>query len=292
MNEKIIAVTTHPDGSNNKRCIDGKQRLTAILRFMEGLIPYMPAESHESWYYKDSTATRKVFPPAHALKFANTQLVCVEYSDLDPADECDVFSRVQKGVPLTPAEKLGASCTPRSNWIKELCCGEVIQKLPIRKERGCDFRVVGGIVYNIAHWPRATDASAFAKWVQEAEPVPAALQKDVEDTLNVMSRIPFNLNGRRLKRISPLEMIGQGILIHAKRQQRGTDKSELQTDSEALHKEIQEEFHDLRLNKRCGTWVLSWVKARLRPGSLKRAKEEEDDEGGMHSSKRLTVRKE
>ncbi|KAG2018750.1 hypothetical protein CC2G_008144 [Coprinopsis cinerea AmutBmut pab1-1] len=35
----IFATKTHDDGSETKICIDGKQRLTSIRRFMDGLIP-------------------------------------------------------------------------------------------------------------------------------------------------------------------------------------------------------------------------------------------------------------
>lgn len=42
-------------------------------------------------------------------RFLLQELLCAEYSDLERKQEEDLFSRVQLGVPLTPAEKLRAS---------------------------------------------------------------------------------------------------------------------------------------------------------------------------------------
>lgn len=42
-------------------------------------------------------------------RFLLLELLCAEYSDLERKQEEDLFSRVQLGVPLTPAEKLRAS---------------------------------------------------------------------------------------------------------------------------------------------------------------------------------------
>lgn len=42
-------------------------------------------------------------------RFLLLELLCAEYSNLERKQEEDLFSRVQLGVPLTPAEKLRAS---------------------------------------------------------------------------------------------------------------------------------------------------------------------------------------
>ncbi|KAJ3509364.1 hypothetical protein NMY22_g16323 [Coprinellus aureogranulatus] len=42
--------------SETKVCIDGKQRLTSIRRFMEGCIPHKDPETSEKWYYIDNPA--------------------------------------------------------------------------------------------------------------------------------------------------------------------------------------------------------------------------------------------
>jgi len=52
---------------------------------------------------------KKVLPPAVKSRFLQTEILCVEYDSLGPEQEEDLFSRVQLGVPLTPAEKLKAS---------------------------------------------------------------------------------------------------------------------------------------------------------------------------------------
>ncbi len=284
----FTAVNLYEDGTETKTCIDGKQRLTSIHRFMDGLIPHQdPHTGHKYWYNADVPgSSRRILPAQYQRLFANKQVVCVEYTDLSPKDERDIFQRVQMGVALTPAEKLGANDTHRSRWVKELCANDIIVSLPFLKKRGSDFRVVSSVLLTLNNWRAARDASAaVAKWVESTEEISTTFKEDVEETFNVASRLKFDTDGSKVKRLSPIEMIAQLCLLHVQRLA-GLNERELQKEVNALHIAMKEsDLTDLRMNNRCGTWVVAWIKARVAanstksPKKRKRSDSDDSDEG-------------
>ncbi|KIK68384.1 hypothetical protein GYMLUDRAFT_237447 [Collybiopsis luxurians FD-317 M1] len=162
----IFAVKTFEDGTENKTCIDGKQRLTSIHRFMDGLIPHRdPITGEKLWFKNDpsesssSAAKRRLLPEKYRTMFANKQVVCVEYSDLTDGDERDIFQRVQLGMALTSAEKLHVINTPRARFIRDLLLEYVSEdtlgssSIPWDKNRGSDFRCISQAVYLMDKWP-------------------------------------------------------------------------------------------------------------------------------------------
>lgn len=67
---------------------------------MDGQIPFQDMDSNEKMYYKDTGAAlsgkgknkvRKLVPEKYRRLFANKQIVCVEYSDLQDEDEREIF---------------------------------------------------------------------------------------------------------------------------------------------------------------------------------------------------------
>uniref|UniRef100_A0A0W0GDG2 GmrSD restriction endonucleases N-terminal domain-containing protein n=1 Tax=Moniliophthora roreri TaxID=221103 RepID=A0A0W0GDG2_MONRR len=159
----IFSVTVHTDGSEARTCIDGKQRLTSIRLFMDGLIPHKDPHTSQQLWYRDIPGASKggnkiLLPEKYRQIFANKQVVCVEYGEVSPSDERDIFRRVQLGMALTPAEKLQANSTPRANFVRELVntyCTESslgTRQVSWHRERAGDFYVF------------ATAACCLAKW--------------------------------------------------------------------------------------------------------------------------------
>ncbi|KAL2354570.1 hypothetical protein BJ546DRAFT_843645, partial [Cryomyces antarcticus] len=96
-------------------CVDGKQRLTSVSKFVRGHIG-----CHDK-YYRDkldeegkpeATRRRLILPEDVKRNFRAKTFVCYEFSNLSPKQEEDLFARVQLGVALTPAEKLQAMDGP------------------------------------------------------------------------------------------------------------------------------------------------------------------------------------
>ncbi|KAJ7833522.1 hypothetical protein B0H14DRAFT_2256663, partial [Mycena olivaceomarginata] len=70
----------------------------------------------------------KILPPKFRNIFDSKAVVCVEYQNLDDADEREIFqvlffccsAWLSHGVALTPAEKLKVISTPRATFVRAL----------------------------------------------------------------------------------------------------------------------------------------------------------------------------
>ncbi|KAJ7884329.1 hypothetical protein B0H14DRAFT_2564386 [Mycena olivaceomarginata] len=193
----IFAVNSFDDGTETRTCIDGKQRLTSIHRFLMAL----DRETGEKYWYRDNPdyrtrTAKKIFPPKFRNMFDSKAVVCVEYQDLDDADEREIFQRVQLGVALTPAEKLKVISTPRATFVRALQ-----DDFLNNEEAG-----LGG------------DALAWdptEKWLADTAPMNPAFAASIENTYRVFEalvREPRNSAG--FAKIAPVEFIMIGILVH------------------------------------------------------------------------------
>ncbi|ESK94278.1 hypothetical protein Moror_8263 [Moniliophthora roreri MCA 2997] len=187
----IFAVTTHDDGSESRVCIDGKQRLTSIRLFMEGMIPHKDPHTGQQFWYKDNPGKpgrKTILPEKYRTIFANKQVVCVEYGELKQCDERDIFRRVQLGVALTPAEKLQAISTPRADFIRGLLnrynTDQTLGHPDISwdKERARDYHVFALAVYSLDKWKSNNKDKNLAlagiaqieKWLSEKVDAPTS----------------------------------------------------------------------------------------------------------------------
>lgn len=100
-------------------CIDGKQRLTSVKRFTEGLVPCHDRDGRK-WWFRDSAESggnsvrgRKYLPQAAQAEFWKKTFLCYEYVGMTDDQEHELFERVQRGNPLTPAERFQAK---KGDW--------------------------------------------------------------------------------------------------------------------------------------------------------------------------------
>lgn len=154
----ILAYRVEDDGTESRTCIDGKQRLTSIHKFMDGQIPHRDHYTGQLFWFKDNGDNRgrgkkTLLPEALQKTFCNRQIVCVEYIDLKDSDERDIFKRVQLGVALTAAEKMNVISTPRADFIRLLMerylTTETLgnPEIPWNMTRGTDFKCLASSVY-------------------------------------------------------------------------------------------------------------------------------------------------
>lgn len=101
-----------PDGRVLFVCVDGKQRLTSVISFMRGLISCTDHRNAGWWYCNTTSHARRVLSEHARREFEEKEFMCFEYWELTAAQEEDLFARVQKGVPLTAAEKMRAHSGP------------------------------------------------------------------------------------------------------------------------------------------------------------------------------------
>ena len=104
-----------------RTCIDGKQRLTSILKFMEGEFPIKI--DGKAWWFKDTRTGGKgrgknVLPEKAKQEFEALEILCMEYKGLRQSKEIELFQRVQEGKPLTAAESLKATVGPWQDFAR------------------------------------------------------------------------------------------------------------------------------------------------------------------------------
>jgi hypothetical protein len=81
--------------NGNYNCIDGKQRITSILKFLNNEIYY--SLNDKEIYFND-------FDEQSKESFLNRQFQTCLYQDLDYDIELEIFRRVQKGEPMSKME--------------------------------------------------------------------------------------------------------------------------------------------------------------------------------------------
>ncbi|KAJ2923067.1 hypothetical protein H1R20_g14026, partial [Candolleomyces eurysporus] len=220
----IFAAQPLDDGSEIKVCIDGKQRLTSIRRFMDGLIPreFVPSPpaqvpdtkvgaridkdptTGERWYFKDvpnGKKSRKILPDKFKRVWFDKQIVCVEYQDITDENEREIFQRVQLGMALTPAERMQGHNTPRCRFVRHLVFKHITEgllapgtspttNLPIGLDwafaRGADFRCIASVVFYLdKEGKKIPDGSSLEPWLRDAKAeLDPKLKKNIEDAFD------------------------------------------------------------------------------------------------------------
>ncbi|KAG2155210.1 uncharacterized protein EDB93DRAFT_1129448 [Suillus bovinus] len=310
----IFVSHQHPDGSETKTCVDGKQRLTSIYRFMAGQIHHKDPQTGDRYWYKSNASNQGGRSPSYILPdkyqrlFANKQIVCIEYQDLPDSEEREIFQRVQLGMALTPAEKLQVINTPMSSFVRQLEVEYFGQDKPLggdaldwERSRGGDFRCIAQALYCISKYPSLQSVGTvlqIEKWLhnptrrtksKKKESEDEDLTKDelylssIHDTFRVFSQLVSDPDLRPIFlqpgwRISPVEFITICLLISVEK-----DKLELRALAEKLgrmREVVREEHVDIRMNARVAKTLLDFVKgigSQVQSTSGTKRKLEEED---------------
>ena len=104
--------------NNSKVVIDGKQRITSIIRFRRNEISVELDD--EILYYSclpldvNLSKNARIMNDKEKTIFGNINLNCVTYKDISYEDQLLIFNRIQKGVQISSADLLKASA-PNQN---------------------------------------------------------------------------------------------------------------------------------------------------------------------------------
>ena len=134
VNRGIVPTTIiiNDDQENDERvCIDGRQRLTTILKFLSNdicLTKFKDDDSVEHIYfseapdnYEDSEKCKtRVFTNKERAVFNSRQLSVVTYRNLTYDEQLDIFNRIQKGKTLKNGELAATYFTNDSNNLIKL----------------------------------------------------------------------------------------------------------------------------------------------------------------------------
>ncbi|OJT05809.1 hypothetical protein TRAPUB_3342 [Trametes pubescens] len=318
----IFVVHTTDDGGERRVCVDGKQRLTSIHRFISGEIPYKDAFTGEKFVFRDDTAVKgQLLPEKYKKLFTNKQIVCMEYQDITSENEREIFQRVQLGMALTPAglhiihylrlhftqnslffaERLQAVSSPIANFIRELLEKYVEDQLSTTIEwdtsRANDFRGLASSVYTMSKWPHITTLPSIGvieKWLHDSEALDEELQQDVHNTFQLFCQLAKDKKLNKcfwlpnIKKVAPMEFLCISLLIHSFK--RKMTMAQLSESISLLRKDIRTEEKDVRQNVRTMKQVLAFLKG-LHPSQLKaqsgepaagKRKRNSSGEGGDH----------
>ncbi|KAH8995990.1 hypothetical protein EDB92DRAFT_2112744 [Lactarius akahatsu] len=223
----IFAVSQSSDGTERRVCIDGKQRLTSIQKFMDGLIYHKDEDSKRKYWYKQKAGKPgKQLPPKYKRMFSNKQIVCIEYMEITEDDEREIFRRVQLGMALNYAEKMKAEApTPRQTLIHELVqeFSMSLRSLGFNDRRDAAFRWIAQSLQTVLDprpiIKRTTSTTAQqTTWLKDTAPLDPAWKKRVQHSykllIDTLSAYPDCLKvSRGPATIAPIDLVMMVLLV-------------------------------------------------------------------------------
>lgn len=269
----VFAVHLDEDGEEVRICVDGKQRLTSIQKFMDGQIPYKDSKTKKTFWYTvpDNLMRQRQLLPLDAKRmFSSKMLTCMEYRGLSPAAEREIFQRVQMGVTLTMAEKLQAISSPWADWIAVIESrhvqveGGLTSLLDWDTKRGRDFQNIAYMMYCCDGLPTTEQVPSnqkLEKFLSRVDPPRPAFQKEMEEVLEAFWKIASNpsLNHglRNGKRLAPVEFIYIGVMLFILRSRSIEERAKAVS---YLRDSVRKEFRDIRTNGLVCKymWTLIW----------------------------------
>ncbi|THH18787.1 hypothetical protein EW146_g2255 [Bondarzewia mesenterica] len=263
----IFTVRKDEDGEETRVCVDGKQRLTSIQKFFDGQIGYRDPHTKKLWWYtcpESSKSSRNEMPIEGKKMFADKYITCVEYSNLTPEAERDVFQRVQLGVALTAAEKLQAISSPWAAWINGLESRYVSSEdgltdvIKFDTKRGRNFQNLAHLIYCCDGLPDqfVPTQTKIEKWMYRNDQPPQEFQEAINEVLSKLWHLASQkLTNQAFQKITaqvaPVEFVYFGVLLYVMRDNEYTDEDRAEC-LYALRKELRESEKDIRLNTRLG----------------------------------------
>ncbi|KAH9850438.1 hypothetical protein C2E23DRAFT_887336 [Lenzites betulinus] len=276
----IFVVHASEDGAEERVCVDGKQRLTSIFRFISGDIIYKDPFTNEKFVYREGGGAKgQLLPKKYQKLFMNKQIVCMEYQDISPENEREIFQRVQLGMALTPAERLQAISTPLTRFVRKLLDEYVVEKLAVNIEwdtsRANDFRGLAAAVYCMSRWPKLSTMpsnSTIEKWLHSSEDLDESVKEDISNSYQLFSQLAVDKKLKQcfwlpnVKKVAPVEVLSISLLIHAFKSK--LTLTQLAESITLLRKTIRDMEKDVRQNSRTMKHVLTFLEG-LHPSQLK-----------------------
>ncbi|KDQ10126.1 hypothetical protein BOTBODRAFT_190726 [Botryobasidium botryosum FD-172 SS1] len=256
----IFRVVDVGDGNEKRICIDGKQRLTSIQRFMDGLIPHVDSITKKKYYFKGEGSGRQLLPPSYIKQLKHKQVVCIEYRELPDHYEREIFQRVQLGMALTPAERAQAISAPWADYIHDLLKhffegnNNLNDNVDWVSDRGKAFAVCSQMAFAIEKLPdyNACSMTVVEAWLQRSTPS-ESVKTTVHKVLHTFLSIARDPKDKRALqepavRVAPVEMIGIGLLIAHHRAR--LSQSELASAIIELRRYVRSLHTDIRSNSK------------------------------------------
>ncbi|KAA1476388.1 hypothetical protein DENSPDRAFT_843331 [Dentipellis sp. KUC8613] len=261
----IFSVSVERDGSEKRTCIDGKQRLSSIQRFMDGLIFLRDEETKDRFWFK---MRKPQLSEKYKKLFQNKQIVCIEYSDLSDEDEREIFRRVQLGVALTPAEVMRAeSYSPRVQLVESIVDAYMPRLDGVfNQKRGAPFRWVAQSLFMLQNWPLprhiATSKDGLQKWVKDAVPVDSDFVDKSKDAFQILTDLVIEDSTllhvtKGPPKIAPIDLVAMITLIYVLKDR--LSRKHLITAIKKMRQLVRDTFPDLMWNSKTLTVYFDFI---------------------------------
>lgn len=171
-------------------CVDGKQRLTSLFKFMSGEIGFLD-NSHppKKWYYchptingvLTPTSSRNICPDGLKKFFDEKVFCCYEYDHLTQETEETMFQLVQRGIALSPAEKMRAMSTEWARFTRIYEDDYAMVVNLSKQSRASGFRLILTIFTMIQEVLSGSTNGRRKRTVPSLQASPQALMRVLED---------------------------------------------------------------------------------------------------------------
>ncbi|KAI9359744.1 hypothetical protein BD770DRAFT_385421 [Pilaira anomala] len=214
----LLFATHRVNNQTIRTVVDGKQRLTAVKRFMDNEFAYVDEEVEQEKYYCADAVKAKdkeYLTEEEMDHFNRFKFVCIEYQDISRKQEFELFSRVQCGVATTQQDRLKAHDTR----IVAVCRDQTsryhtLQELFSTKGSGVLFQSILILYLTLKNGRTKFEyqLSVLEKFVRSDYDPPQEHVAIVEQTLSQLQKIADNPDARvsitkRNERASNLKMI-------------------------------------------------------------------------------------
>ncbi|KAL1605397.1 hypothetical protein SLS60_004946 [Paraconiothyrium brasiliense] len=268
-------------------CVDGKQRLSSVKAFVQGIIPCQDHRG-EKWWFRNAHVqgrNKNVLTEAAQREFLNKDFVTFEYTDLRPEQEEDLFARVQMGMPLSAAERMRAQTGPWQELARHFCNDfPLIYSLQKDRMRAKDFQLTLSCFSQIVEVQNPTPTDGIPLHKANHNHLPKLLKKtgSIDDDLkshlasvwktlqDLIELDPdtFTNADKRLKGVQTfalVEMVAVTVLISLHAETR-TDRLLLE-DIRSLRDDLRANFNDLRMNNYLWKAIWSFIQEldKIRP---------------------------
>ncbi|GLB42840.1 hypothetical protein LshimejAT787_1202890 [Lyophyllum shimeji] len=232
----IFAVRPNEHGVEERICIDGKQRITAIQQFMDGKISYRDSQLNREMWYKSvpqAKTPKNVISAAQKQRFDLMNIVVYEYMNITEHEEREIFQRVQNAVALTAHERLKAYNGPNADLVRDMhrtTSSALREFLAWDKAKGKDFFMLAQIAILINHhlsarkgaYPatelKLSRVETFLHSKTAPSPKLRASALGVVDTMNCLIRDERWRNP--FEAIQPMWFVMTGFMIYLYREKR------------------------------------------------------------------------
>lgn len=216
-----LVFCTRNSESEDLICMDGKQRITSIKRFMDGEIGFKDFRSGKQYYYcknpKSKTSNRRVIDPASKRRFQLTVINIVIYDDITVEQQREIFGRVQNGTALTPAERVCAINSDKADLVR--AAEAHVRQLDDPVVADC-MRADGNRFYVFAQLAmlilnnksEAPNALRTERWLQTNSAVSDSQTCSFFRTINILLAIMPDMSDLGIP--SGAELVMAGYLVH------------------------------------------------------------------------------